>query len=192
MPLDFPGFVLNPLTVALFNHFYYATQGRKTEPFLVDYERFFYPLDVINNWNRLYGKRGFLQYQFVLPEKDAERGMRRILERLAQSRRASFLAVLKRFGHGNPGPLSFPNRGYTLALDLPMTGRDVLGFLDELDDAVTEMGGRVYLAKDARLAPSRFRQMYPRLNEWLAVKHAVDPHGHFCSNLSRRLGLTVR
>lgn len=191
VPFDFPSFVLNPLSVTVFNRLYYVLQGRKRKPFLVDYDRFFYPLDIAGNWNRLYGKRGFLQYQFMIPEIDAEQGMRRILERLARSRRASFLAVLKRFGSGNPGPLSFPDKGYTLALDLPMTGRDVLDLLDKLDDIVIECGGRVYLAKDARLAAERLRAMYPRLNDWLRVKRAVDPDGRFSSDLSRRLGLST-
>ena len=189
--LDVPSFVVNPLSVALFNHLYYAAQGRKNRPFLVDHERFFYPLDIVDNWNRLYGKRGFLQYQFMIPERGAEEGVRRILESLARHRRASFLAVLKRFGPGNPGPLSFPDRGYTLALDLPMTGRDVLDHLDAMDDIVLDFGGRVYLAKDARLASARLRPMYPRLDDWLRVKYAVDPKGRFSSDLSCRLGLTT-
>lgn len=189
MSMDLPGFVVNPLSVAVFNHLYYVVQGRKSRPFVVDYDQFFYPLDIVGNWNRLYGKRGFLQYQFMIPERDAEEGVGRVLERLAGSRRASFLAVLKRFGPGNPGPLSFPDRGYTLALDLPMTGPDVLDLLDELDDVVLKFGGRVYLAKDARLAPERLRSMYPRLDDWLRVKHVVDPGGRFSSDLSRRLGL---
>ncbi|MGH9959502.1 MAG: FAD-binding oxidoreductase, partial [Pyrinomonadaceae bacterium] len=113
IPLDFPSYVLNPLSVAVFNHLYYITQGRKSKPFLVDYDRFFYPLDIFGNWNRMYGKRGFLQYQFMIRDKGAGEGMRRILERLARSRRASFLAVLKRFGPGNASPLSFPDKGYT-------------------------------------------------------------------------------
>jgi decaprenylphospho-beta-D-ribofuranose 2-oxidase len=100
--------------------------------------------------------------------------------------------VLKRFGPGNPAPLSFPGEGYTLALDLPMNGPETLRLLDDLDDIVLECGGRVYLAKDARLGPGRFRQMYPRLEEWLRVKNAVDPDVRFASDLSRRLGLTPR
>ncbi len=191
MPVDLPSFALNPWSVALFNQLYYFTQGRKTQPFLVNYDQFFYPLDMVGDWNRLYGKRGFLQYQFMIPDKGAAEGMRRILERLVQSRRASFLAVLKRFGPGNGGPLSFPAKGFTLALDLPMSGCDVLDLLDELDEVVLELGGRVYLAKDARLAPDRFRRMYPRLDEWLSVKRAIDPGGRFSSDLSRRLGLSV-
>jgi FAD/FMN-containing dehydrogenase len=180
---------VNPRTVALFNEVYYAVQGRKTKPFLADFNAFFYPLDVLANWNRLYGKRGFLQYQFVVPGADAIDGVRRVLERVTERRCAIFLAVLKKFGSGNQAPLSFPSNGYTLALDLPMTGAGALRLLDELDDIVLSRGGRVYLAKDARLAPAAFKRMYPRLEEWRRVKESVDPTGRFSSNLSRRLGL---
>ena len=189
LPFDFPSFFLNPLTIGVFNHVYYALQARKRQPFLTSHDAFFYPLDAIGNWNRMYGKRGFLQYQFVIPERAAAAGVRAILERLVQSRRASFLAILKRFGPANAGPLSFPAAGHTLSLDLPMTGGDVLGLLDELDEIVLRFGGRVYLAKDARLAPERLRAMYPRLPEWLRIKDAVDPLGRFSSSLSGRLGL---
>ena len=189
IPFDFPSFFLNPITVGIFNHLYYAIQTRKDRPFLINHDRFFYPLDAVGNWNRMYGKRGFLQYQVVIPERESAVGIRSILERLVTSRRASFLAVLKRFGSANAGPLSFPAPGYTLSLDLPMTGNDVLCLLDELDEMVLRFGGRVYLAKDARLAPERLRAMYPRLDEWLRIKHAVDPRGRFSSDLSCRLGL---
>jgi len=189
VPFDCPPFVVNPLGVAMFNQLYYTVEGRKTAPFIVDFERFFYPLDVVAHWNRLYGRRGFLQYQFMVPGGQAFDGVREVLERVVRRRRAIFLAVLKRFGPANRAPLSFPDSGYTLALDLPMTGRETLGLLDELDDVVLKFRGRVYLAKDARLAPESFRQMYPRLNDWLRVKKAVDPGGRFRSDLSRRLGL---
>ena len=190
IPIDCPSFVVNPLGVAVFNQLYYSIQGRKTRQFAADFDQFFYPLDVVGNWNRLYGKRGFLQYQFMVPEAGAFAGTRRVLERVVSRRRAIFLAVLKRFGPGNPAPLSFPASGYTLALDLPMTGPDTLRLLDELDEIVLEYGGRVYLAKDARLSPDRFRRMYPRLGEWRRVKQVVDPHERFSSDLSRRLGLS--
>ena len=189
LPIDLPAFVLNPLSVAVFNQLYYTVQGRTTKPFLVDYDRFFYPLDAVGDWNRLYGARGFLQYQCMIPDGDAADGMRRVLEQVVRSRRASFLAVLKRFGAASPGPLAFPGKGLTLALDLPMSGDDVLHLLDELDELVIGLGGRVYLAKDARLSAVRMRRMYPRLDEWLAVKRAVDSEGRFASDLSRRLQL---
>lgn len=190
IPVDFPGWVLNPLAIGWFNRFYYSWQGRRTSPFLSDYRSYFHPLDGIGGWNRMYGKRGFVQYQCVLPEPGALIGMTAILERLAGSRRASFLAVLKRFGAGNPGYLSFPIAGYTLALDLPLTRPDELfALLAQLDGIVQRAGGRVYLAKDACLSPAMFRAMYPRFDEWSAVKAQVDPHHRFRSLLSERLAI---
>jgi FAD/FMN-containing dehydrogenase len=189
VPMEFRTCLVNPLSARIFNALYYAVKGWKSDPFLVDYDRFFYPLDRIGNWNRLYGKPGFLQYQFMIPEEHVRDGVRRIFERLISHQRGVYLAVLKRLGPANPAPLSFPDRGYTLALDLPMTGDALLTRLNEIDDMVLELGGRVYLAKDARLAPERFRRMYPRLNEWLHVKSAVDPCGRFRSDMSSRLGI---
>jgi FAD/FMN-containing dehydrogenase len=190
IPFDLPSFLLNRFTVAAFNERYYRHQGSKERPFVTDYASFFYPLDALTHWNRLYGKKGFLQYQVVIPEPHAHEGIRCLLERLTSSRQAAFLAVLKRFGPGNAVPLSFPLAGYTLALDLPMTGREVLNLLQQLDELVINYGGRVYLAKDARLRPESLRAMYPRLEEWQRIKQAVDPEEHFQSDLSRRLWLT--
>jgi decaprenylphospho-beta-D-ribofuranose 2-oxidase len=186
MPFDLPSWVLNPLTVNAFNQLYYWTQGRKQAPFPADYDGYFYPLDAIADWNRLYGKKGFVQYQCVLPGAAVD-DMRCILEMLAASRRASFLAVLKRFGAAGKGMLSFPCPGYTLALDLPVKDAGLFELLDRLDEIVLAAGGRVYLAKDCRLAAATFRAMYPRYNEWLAVKRAVDPGNRFSSSLSRRI-----
>ena len=189
VPFDLPSWALNPLSVGAFNHLYYWSQGAKHEPFLTDYDPYFYPLDAVADWNRLYGKQGFVQYQCVLPTAGAFDGMRRILELLAASRRASFLAVLKRFGAAGNGMLSFPLPGYTLALDLPVRDAGLFALLDSLDEVVVRAGGRVYLAKDSRLAAGTFRAMYPRYDEWLAVKHAVDPGNRFSSSMSRRLGI---
>ena len=189
VPLNLPSWVLNPLSVGTFNNLYYWRQGRKHKPDIVDYESYFYPLDAISDWNRLYGKKGFVQYQCVLPTAGAFDGMRQILELLATSRRASFLAVLKRFGAAGMGMLSFPMPGYTLALDLPVRDPGLFKLLDHLDEIVARSGGRVYLAKDCRLAPDTFRAMYPRYEEWLAFKRAVDPGNRFSSSLSRRLRL---
>jgi len=187
VPFDAPSWVLNPFSIGLFNSLFYWLQSRKHVPFLASYRKFFYPLDEIENWNRLYGKRGFMQYQCVIPEPHAFDGVRLLLEKLVVSGYPSFLAVLKRMGPAGPGMLSFPIPGYTLALDLTMGDERLFNLLDELDDTVVRYGGRVYLAKDARLRASSFRAMYPRYGEWLAVKRRVDSQGLLSSSLSRRL-----
>lgn len=184
---DFPSWTLNSLSMTAFNELYYRLQGRRQQPFIADYESFFFPLDRIGNWNRIYGNRGFIQYQCVLPLKEAYQGMRALLEALAAARRSSFLSVLKRFGAEGLGLLSFPFEGYTLTLDLPVSDTELFPFLDRLDEIVLQHGGRVYLAKDARLKPQAFRAMYPRLNEWLGIKSKIDPEGCFASDLARRL-----
>lgn len=152
-------------------------------------QNFFYPLDHISHWNRLYGKRGFVQYQCVIPNKYALVGIQKILEALSQSAYPSFLGVLKRFSDENLGLLSFPMAGFTLALDIPILDNGLFKFLDQLDEIVITHGGRVYLAKDARLKPESFRAMYPKYNEWLAIKNKLDPNNIFSSSLSRRLEL---
>jgi decaprenylphospho-beta-D-ribofuranose 2-oxidase len=189
LKFDLPSWLLNPFSVALFNETYYRWQGRRKEPFIQRYDNFFFPLDRIENWNRLYGKRGFLQYQCVLPARDAPRSLQFLLEELVRSRRPSFLSVLKRFGPANAGLLSFPLEGYTLTLDFPVNDPDLFAFLDRLDEIVLSSGGRVYLAKDARLRAETFRTMYKRLNDWQRVKSRVDPGNRFDSDLARRLGL---
>ena len=173
----------------MFNAIYYRREGRKQKPFIADIENYFYPLDAIHHWNRMYGTRGFVQYQCVLPAKGAFEGMKEILERLAGSRRSSFLAVLKRFGPESGGLLSFPMEGYTLALDLPLRGKDLFSMLDQLDELVIKAGGRVYLAKDARLNAASFSEMYPRLDEWRVIKKKIDPGLRFTSSMARRLGM---
>ena len=196
IPFDFPSIALNPLSIAAFNALYYRREGAKQQPFISSYDSFFYPLDAIIHWNRLYGKRGFVQYQCVIPQATAYDGMRKLLETLAGSGRPSFLAVLKRLGAQGRGLLSFPMAGYTLALDLPIRSEKLLAghpddglfaLLNKLDEIVLQHGGRVYLAKDARLAADSFRAMYPRYGEWLKIKHAVDPQNVFSSSLARRL-----
>jgi decaprenylphospho-beta-D-ribofuranose 2-oxidase len=142
----------------------------------------------VPHWNRVYGRAGFVQYQFVLGYGEEE-ALRRIVHRVSGRRCPSFLAVLKRFGEGDPGWLSFPTAGWTLALDVP-AGMPGLGhFLDELDEEVAEAGGRVYLAKDSRMRPELLPAMYPRLDEFRALRAELDPRGVFTSDLSRRLGL---
>ncbi len=186
-PIDLPSWALNPLSISSFNSFYYSQQGKKTRPFISDIDRYFYPLDAIEDWNRMYGKKGFVQYQCVLPTAEAFDGIKSMLEKLASSRRASFLAVLKRMGPANEGLMSFPMEGYTLALDLPLRGKGLFALLDELDEQVLAAGGRVYLAKDARLGAKAFAGMYPRLEQWQKIKSRIDPGNRFTSSMARRL-----
>jgi FAD/FMN-containing dehydrogenase len=184
VPLDLPNFALNPLSVRAFNQGYFAMH-RAQSHMVTSYRPFFFPLDAIRDWNRIYGKRGFVQYQCVWPLSQSRAGLVEVLEATSASGRASFLAVLKKFGR-QEGMLSFPMPGYTLALDFPVTD-GLLEFLDRLDEMVMKRGGRVYLAKDARMKPATMRAMYPRFREWQAAKTSADPNNHFSSTLSRRL-----
>lgn len=186
-PFDLPAWVLNPLSINLFNKLYYWKESRKTKPFLSDYDSYFYPLDAIGNWNRMYGKRGFVQYQCVIPEQTALAGMTALLKELSASRRSSFLAVLKRFGAEGKGLLSFPMPGYTLALDLPLRDKGLFSLLEKLDHIVLQHGGRVYLAKDARISAESFNTMYPRYEAWRKIKQNIDPGNRLSSSMSRRL-----
>jgi decaprenylphospho-beta-D-ribofuranose 2-oxidase len=148
---------------------------------------FFHPLDAISGWNRLYGRRGFVQWQCAVPD-GAEPALVTILEALGRTGAASHVTVLKRFGPGNAGPLSFPIAGWTLAVDLPAMP-SLAPALDALDRVVADAGGRIYLAKDARLDPALVATMYPRLDEWRAVRDRLDPAGVLQSDLGRRLAL---
>ena len=190
LPFDFPSLALNSLTVRAFNSFYYSVHRNAVRQ-LVDLETFFYPLDAVHHWNRLYGRRGFVQYQVALPLEGGLEGLKDLLTRLAQSRRASFLAVLKRFGKSNAGLLSFPIEGYTLALDLPVAS-GLLPLLHELDRVVLSHGGRIYLAKDAVMAARTFAAMYPKLEEFRAIKNRLDPNGLLSSSQARRLAIVER
>jgi decaprenylphospho-beta-D-ribofuranose 2-oxidase len=187
-PLVPPSGFLNHASVAAFNEFWYRKAPRRRIAQIVSIPAYFHLLDSITSWNRLYGRRGFLQYQFAVPF-GAEDALRTVVERLAGSGTASFLSVLKRFGAANDGPLSFPTPGWTLTLDLPAAAHGLASLLHGLDDVVLGAGGRHYLAKDAHAAPAAIRRGYPRLDEWRAVRASVDPTGVWASDLSRRLRL---
>ena len=191
VPLDAPSGLLNPLSIRIFNELWFRKAPKKRDSERQSIGTFFHPLDGVNDWNRLYGRRGFVQYQFAVPDAATET-IRRAIESLSSSGVPSFLAVLKRFGEGNAGHLSFPTPGWTLALDLPVGPAGLPRVLDELDTLVLEAGGRVYLAKDSRLDPASFRAMYPRYQEFLAVKKTFDPLDVITSDLARRLELVAK
>lgn len=188
VPVDMPTLLLNRGTVKAFNALFYGKALRARHTRRVPLEPFFYPLDKLGDWNRLYGKSGFVQYQFVLPRADGSVGLRQVLERIAASGRGSFLAVLKAFGKGNANPLSFPMEGYTLALDFKAEPA-VLRLLDELDRLVLDHGGRHYLTKDARMSEATFKAGYPRWQEFEAIRERYHAIGAFASTQSIRLGL---
>jgi decaprenylphospho-beta-D-ribofuranose 2-oxidase len=189
IPLTPPSGLLNPLSVGAINEFWFRKAPRQPQLARPHHMTgFFHPLDGIGEWNRFYGRRGFLQYQFVVPDAAGET-VRQVIERLTKVKLAAFVNVLKRFGPGDRGPLSFPMPGWTLALDL-LVGSEELGpLLDGFDELVLAAGGRIYLAKDSRLAPETFRAMYHRVDDFLEVKRRVDPDGVLRSDLGRRLGL---
>ncbi|MEM9413918.1 MAG: FAD-binding oxidoreductase [Planctomycetota bacterium] len=186
VPFHFPKQALNALSVKAFNAAYYARHGssRHAEGF----DPFFYPLDAVLHWNRVYGKRGFVQYQPVFPEADGAAGVRAVIEKLSAAKRSSFLAVLKRMGGQEVGPLGFPMAGLTLAVDMPRSS-GLRGFLHELDAIVLDHGGRVYLAKDAEMTAETFAAMYPRLDAFKQVQRQLDPEGRMASTQARRLGI---
>jgi FAD/FMN-containing dehydrogenase len=187
VPLFLPSFALNGLTVRMLNRVIAFVQNSPKE--FVHYEKFFFPLDAINNWNRCFGKRGFIQYQFVIPEEKGKENLREILEIIAGSGCTPFLNVFKRMGDGQ-GILSFPFKGYTLAIDFPVT-KALLAFTPRLDAKVLSAGGRLYLGKDALLQESTFKAMYPQYEQWLTIKRKYDPANRFTSNIARRLGLDI-
>jgi len=189
VPFDFPGWCLNPLTMNAFNFAYYGKHPKRLKT-VMDYDSFFYPLDAVLHWNRIYGKTGMLQYQFLIPTKYSFAGIKRLLEAITRTGKASFLAVLKKFGNlENHGLLSFPMPGYFIALDFPFGNGEILKNMQQWDEIVLQYGGRIYLAKDARMRPETFAAMYPRLKEWKAVKAKVDPENIFSSDMARRLHL---
>lgn len=186
VPFDFPALAISGPTVKAFNALYYRRHRNGTG--LVDLDSYFYPLDALLEWHRIYGSKGFLQYQFVVPLAGARAALVRILGAIAEARSGSFLAVLKQFGPEGEGHLSFPMEGLTLALDFPASP-DALALLDRLDDLVLDAGGRIYLAKDARMKPALLAAGYPRLPLFRAVRARHGLEDRFQSALSRRLGL---
>lgn len=188
VPTDLPAITLNRYTVAAFNELWFRKAPRNATPILTSLADFFHPLDMVNKWNRIYGRPGFVQYQFVVPDSGAEL-IGKSIRAIAATGGTSFLTVLKRFGVGNQAPLSFPIQGWTLALDIPARIDGLEQVLDKLDERVAEAGGRVYLSKDARLRPELLATMYPRLSQWQETRRTLDPQGIFRSDLAVRLDI---
>jgi decaprenylphospho-beta-D-ribofuranose 2-oxidase len=187
VPFNFPSFALNSFSVKVFNALYYAKNYKTIMDSVVHYDGFYYPLDSILNWNRIYGSNGFVQYQFVLPLKTSKEGLRDILTRISNKGLGSFLAVLKLFGEQND-LISFPMKGYTLALDIPIQP-GLFKFLDELDIIVADYGGRIYLSKDARMKKEIFWNTYEKAIEFNKILKKYDPANKFTTHLSKRLDL---
>lgn len=188
LPVDLPGWALNRFSVAAFNALYYHCALRRESTARVHYEPYFYPLDGLLHWNRMYGKRGFAQYQFVLPKAAGRGALKAMLETIAGSGRGSFLAVLKTCGPANDNPLSFPLAGWSLALDFRIDD-GLWPLLDELDARLLDAGGRLYLTKDCRMSEATFKRSYPRWHEFQQIRARYGALGKFASLQSQRLGL---
>ncbi len=184
-PIFLPDFILNSLTVKIFNELRYSTYVSKDS--FVEYEPFFYPLDIIGDWNRMYGKRGFTQYQFVLPKETSKEGLQKLLTKISESGEGSFLAVLKLFGK-QEGILSFPREGFTLALDFAISPTS-LKLFNELDEIVKEFGGRLYLSKDVRMNKEMFEKGYSNSSKFSLIKNKYDALHKFQSLQSKRIGI---
>lgn len=188
IPFEMPSFLLNSITTGIFNDAYFSLMKLRNKEFLTHYDKFFYPLDFILHWNLLYGKPGFLQYQFVVPFDGGDSALKIILKKITESKSASFLAVLKVMGEAEH-PLSFGMPGYTLALDFPVSQQLFL-LLEELDAVVAAHGGKLYLAKDARMKQKVFSQSYAQYDEVKTKLKKYKGHVKFESLLSQRLSLT--
>lgn len=187
VPFDFPSWALATWSVQLFNAVYYGIS--RDQESLVDFEKFFFPLDSVSHWNRIYGERGFTQFQVYFPDETAEAGLHACLEAISRSRQASFLAVLKRSGPANDFMLSFLDKGYTLALDLPCDQGALPALMRELEAILQRFRGRIYFAKDAWSTAAAVEAMYPALPVFRRLKSRLDPQGRLRSRLSERLKL---
>lgn len=188
IPFMFPSFALNNLSVKAFNWLYYKKSPSGESHQKVDIDTFFYPLDAINNWNRIYGKGGFTQYQFILPKEVSYEGLKEILGAIAESGKGSFLAVLKLYGKANANYLSFPMEGYSLALDFKIE-KGLFELLDTLDQIVLRFGGRIYLTKDVRVSKETFEKGYPMIEKFRAFRKENGMDKKFHSLQSKRVGI---
>jgi decaprenylphospho-beta-D-ribofuranose 2-oxidase len=186
-PDFFPSGLANRAIFGAMSEAWYRKAPRQRRAEVQNLTAFYHPLDMIGEWNRAYGPRGFLQYQFLVP-LDAQDTVHRIVEQIARSGHVSFLNVLKRFGAAGRAPLSFPQPGWTITVDFPIR-RCLATLCDQLDEQVLDAGGRLYLAKESRTAAATLARMYPRIEEWRKLRATADPDGIFASDLSRRLEL---
>ena len=188
IPFNFPSFTLNNLSVKAFNWLYYKKAPAGVSQQKVDIDTFFYPLDAIQNWNRIYGKAGFTQYQFILPKEVSYDGLKEILETISNSGKGSFLAVLKLYGKANDNYLSFPIEGYSLALDFKIEP-DLFALLDRLDQIVLKYEGRLYLTKDVRVTKETFEKGYPMIEKFREFRKKHNMDKKFQSLQSKRVGI---
>lgn len=188
IPFNFPSFVLNNWSVKIFNWLYYGKVNKRVSRRSVNIDTFFYPLDATGHWNRIYGKNGFTQYQFILPKENSYKGLHDILSSIAASGKGSFLAVLKLYGQANNNWLSFPMEGYGLALDFKVE-KGVFELLDQLDKIVLKYKGRIYLAKDARVCKEVFEQGYSQVETFRKYRKDNKMDKKFQSLQSERVGI---
>jgi hypothetical protein len=188
IPFYFPHFVLSKYSVKLFNWVYYNRIKSKKITTIVNFDSFFFPLDIIKNWNRIYGKKGFLQYQFILPKKTSYKGLLSILKKISESGKGSFLAVLKLYGKENDNYLSFPKEGYSLALDFKIE-KGVFKLLNELDKIVLKYDGRIYLSKDSRVSKKVFEKGYPNINKFRNLRKQYNLNEMLTSKQAERIGI---
>jgi hypothetical protein len=185
IPAIFVKYFLNFFTIKIFNKIYYLLGKLKSKSYYVTWDNYFYPLDKIIGWNKFYGKKGFMQFQCVLPLKNSEKGIELILQTIAKSKQGSFLAVLKKFGNQNMG-FSFPMLGYTLALDFPVS-RKSIELVNILHEITIKYKGRIYLAKDSILTAKDLKKLDNRLSDFLLIREKINGFNAFESFQSKRL-----
>jgi FAD/FMN-containing dehydrogenase len=188
IPFNFPSFALNNWSVRAFNWLYYGKAKEGVSKQRVDIDTFFYPLDAIGHWNRIYGKNGFTQYQFILPKETSYEGLEEILTAISNSGKGSFLAVLKLYGKANENWLSFPIEGYSLALDFKIE-KGLFELLDKLDEIVVKHKGRIYLTKDVRVSKETFEKGYPHIEQFKTYRKENKMDSKFQSYQSKRVGI---
>ena len=181
-----PSFFLNSYFIKIFNTLYFHL-GKNQKTKIIDYDKFFYPLDDLHDWNNIYGKKGFFQYQCVFPLNRSYEGIKNILKILSDNNIGSFLAVLKRFGN-QTGSFSFPMKGFTIALDFPMNKKN-LDVMNLLDDIVLKHKGRIYLAKDSRISSEKFHKSEKRINKFINFRKKKFKNLMFSSEQSKRLDI---